>query len=84
MKFFLMFMQLAPTIIDLVKKVEELIPGPGKGQEKLDLVLNTVNTATAGSTEVAAAIAGHDLTGSIKALVATTVATANAAGVFKK
>mgnify|MGYP001613572772 CR=1 FL=1 len=84
MRFFLMFLQLAPHIIDLVKKVEELIPEPGKGKEKLDLVLTTVNTAVAGSTEVAAAVAGHDLEGSVKALVATTVATANATGAFKK
>lgn len=84
MKFFLMFMQMAPSIIGIVKQVEDLVPAKGKGKEKLDLVLNTVNTAAAGSAEVAAAVEGHDLQGAVTSLVNATVATANAAGVFKK
>lgn len=83
MKFFLMFMQLAPHIITLVKQTEELIPVPGKGKEKLELVLNTVNAGVQGSAEVASAVAGHDLNAAVTTIVNAAVATAKAAGAFK-
>lgn len=84
MKFFLMFLQMAPSIIAMVKQVEDLIPVAGKGKEKLDLILNTVNAGVAGSADTAAAIQGHDLNAAVTALVNTTVTVANATGVFKK
>lgn len=82
MKFFVMFLKMAPAIIGLVKQVEDIIPGAGQGKQKLDLVLKTVNTGVAASADVAAAVDGHDINAVVTSLVNGTVSTMKAAGVF--
>lgn len=84
MSFFILLMQMIPSIIGIVKQVETAIPGAGHGPQKLDLVLNTVNTAAMASQPVATAIQGHDLNGAITGIVNATVATMNATGAFNK
>lgn len=84
MKMFFFILQMIPSIIALVRQVETVMPGKGLGPVKLDLVLNTVNAAAQGSSEVAAALEGKDLNAIVTGVVNTTVSTLNAAGVFQK
>lgn len=84
MGFFLVLIKMLPAIIEVIKKVEEVIPDKGKGPMKLDLVLNTVNAAANASPEIAASIEGHDLDGALTSMVNATVSTLNNAGVFNK
>ena len=84
MKFFLLLLHMIPTIIDMVKMIEKAIPDKGKGPEKLNLVLTTIDTAAKASTEAAAAIQGHDLNAAVTAIVGATVSTMNAVGKFQK
>ena len=79
-----MFLQMAPALIGMVRQIETVLPGPKQGNAKLALVLNTVQTAAQGSTEVASAIEGRDLNAAVTGVVNATVATLNAAGVFAK
>lgn len=44
MKQILLMLQLLPTLIQAVKSVEEAIPVPKSGKEKLDLVLETIRS----------------------------------------
>ena len=81
---FLAILQMIPSIIGIVKHIETVIPGKGQGSAKLSLVLNTVNAAAQASPDVAKALAGHDLNATVSAIVSTTVATMNAAGLFQK
>lgn len=83
MSFFLMLMQLIPSIIKIVREIEAAIPAKGKGAEKLDLVLNTVNAAAEGATDVAKAVGSRDLNGAVTKIVNATVSTMNATGAFK-
>jgi hypothetical protein len=84
MGFFLLLAQLAPAIIELVKAIEKAIPGKGHGPAKLDLVLKTIDTATAATPETAKVIAGHNLKTAVVSIVNATVETLNATGVFVK
>lgn len=84
MGFFLVLIKMLPAIIEVIKKVEEVIPEKGKGPMKLDLILNTVNAAANASPEIAASVEGHDLNGALTSMVNATVNTLNAAGVFNK
>lgn len=83
MQFFIMLMQLIPSIIKIVREIEAAIPGKGQGAAKLDLVLNTVNAAAEGSAEVANVIKGNDLIGRVTKIVNLAVSTFNMTGAFK-
>ncbi len=83
MKFFLLLLQMIPAIIRMVKEIESVIPDGGLGATKLDLVLNTVETAAQESGEVAKSIEGYDLKGALKKIIDRTVRTFNDTGVFK-
>jgi len=79
-----MILQMLPTIIDLVRQVETLIPGPKQEAKKLNFVLTTVNAAAAAAPEAQAALAGHDLSALVTSVVNPTVSALNDVGVFKK
>ncbi len=74
-----MILQMIPAVIGIVKQVEDAIPGQGKGKQKLDLVLNTVNTAATASPAIVDALKGHDVPTTVTSIVNATVATMNAA-----
>jgi hypothetical protein len=83
MQFFLLLLQIIPAIIRMVREIEAILPDSGTGPAKLDLVLNTVETAAMESREAAKAIEGHDLKSSLRKIVGATVATFNATGEFR-
>ncbi len=78
MKLFLAFLQMVPAIIQLVQQVEAAIPAKGKGPEKLNLVLSTVQAAAGAAPQVAALIPPSDLAVAVTNIVNATVATLNA------
>jgi hypothetical protein len=71
----LLVVQLIPTVIEIVKTVENMFPMSGAGKEKLKLVRDML-TAAHGSIE--------ELWPSLERVVAAVVAFANSVGVFKK
>lgn len=83
MKLFALLLKLTPSIIQLIFAIETAI-GPGNGPIKLNLLLNSVNTAAEAIPEVAADIKSNDAQAAITKLVGTTVAVLNTSGVFKK
>ena len=82
MERFLLILKLIPAIVALVQSAETLIPGKGHGKTKLDLVLNTVNTAAQLTPEVLHTLPEKDLEKTTTAIVNATVSTLNTAGVF--
>lgn len=84
MQKFLMLLQMIPAIIAIVKQVEQAIPGQGRGKEKLDVVLNTVNAAAAASPQVVSSIENKDMAGAVTGITNAVVATLNAAGALKQ
>lgn len=83
MKFFLLLLQIIPSIIAIVKQVELAIPGTGKGAQRLEVVLNTVHTAASAAPEVMEAIEGRNLDQAVTGMVNGVVKTLNAAGALK-
>lgn len=75
MKYFLLVIQMIPSIIDIIKKVEELYPETGAGQEKLQLVKDMLQAAYDGVS---------DAWPQIEKIVAFIVDFANRFGIFKK
>jgi hypothetical protein len=45
LKYVTMLMQLIPILIDIIKKLEEMFPGPGLGAEKLALAQDILSTS---------------------------------------
>lgn len=82
MGFFLMLLQMIPAIIGIVKQVENVIPGKGKGSAKLDMVLKTVDVAAKSSPQIITSVGNHDLKGAVTGIVNTVVETMNATGAF--
>ena len=82
MGFFLVLMEILPSLIGLVKQAETTI-GTGNGPAKLNLVLNTVNAAVSAVPVVAKTIEGHDLNGAVTSIVNATVNVLNSAGLLK-
>lgn len=56
MKTFLLIVQILPYIIDLVRKIEEILPETGRGAEKLALLRNLLTAGYAGVSEAWPAI----------------------------
>ena len=81
---FLTIVQMIPAIIGLVKQVETAIPGSGQGKHKLDVVLNTVNTAATAVPEIQQQFKEGELNGIVTSITNATVATLNTAGVFTR
>lgn len=75
MKNIIAILQLLPVIVTAVKTVEEIIPIPGQGKAKLELILGIIQDT------------GEDV-GAILPLITKTIArivgTFNAIGIFKK
>lgn len=71
----LQILQLLPSIMQAVTTIEQVINIPGAGQQKLDLVLNTV---------LAADKSAANLVPVITTVIGNIVSTMNAVGIFKK
>lgn len=75
MKYVLLIIQMIPSIIDIIKKVEELYPESGAGAAKLQLVKEMLEAAYDNVTEAWP---------QIEKIVAVIVEFANRFGIFKK
>jgi hypothetical protein len=84
MKSLLLILQLFPVMLAGVRALEETIPLPQSGKQKLDLVLDVVKTAYESSAELQKEFAWDKLAGVVVTIVGKIVGTLNALGVFKK
>ena len=75
MKYALLIIQMIPSIIDIIRKVEEMYPEPGAGKDKLALVKSMLQSAYDGVT---------DAWPQIEKIVGVIVEFANRFGIFKK
>jgi hypothetical protein len=75
----LRILAMIPSIIGTVQQAEQTIVGQGKGPDKLNLVLSTVNAALSAVPEVEQSFVGHDLNGTVTAIVNSAVSAINAA-----
>lgn len=82
MKKFLLFLQMVPAIIETVLAVERTINGPGKGPEKLTVVLETVKAATETVPEIQKSFEAGELEAGVTGIVNGAVKAMNAAGVM--
>lgn len=81
---FILALNMLPAILQLVRLVEVLIPGQGRGKEKLNVVLATVGAAADSAPAVVDAIDKKDLAGTITAVTNAAVSSLNAAGALKQ
>lgn len=73
---------LLPILIQVIKAVEEAIPGQGKGEQKLQMIRGAVEGVYATFSQ--ASISFEELWPSIQSLAKTVVSVFNATGQFKK
>ncbi len=81
---FLTILKLFPVVLGAVKAVEESVPLPGQGQKKLDLVLNVVQQAYEGSTELSQSFSWDKLVAVVVPMIANIVNAHNELGLFAK
>ena len=81
---FTTILKLFPVVLGAVKAVEESAPLPGQGQKKLDLVLDVVQQAYEGSTELASSFSWDKLVAVVVPMIANIVNVHNELGVFSK
>jgi len=84
MNTFLIILKLFPLILSIVRSVEDAIPLPGQGKQKLDLVLDILKTAYEGSSSLAADFSWDKLVAIVVPMVGKIVDLHNALGLFQK
>jgi len=84
MNTFLIILKLFPLILSIVRSVEDAIPLPGQGKQKLDLVLDILKTAYEGSNSLAADFSWDKLVAIVVPMVGKIVDLHNALGLFQK
>ena len=84
MNTFLIILKLAPLILSIVRSVEDAIPLPGQGKQKLDLVLDILKTAYEGSSSLAADFSWDKLVAIVVPMVGKIVDLHNALGLFQR
>ena len=84
MNTFLIILKLFPLILSIVRSVEDAIPLPGEGKQKLDLVLDILKTAYEGSNSLAAEFSWDKLVAIVVPMVGKIVDLHNALGLFQK
>jgi len=84
MNTFLIILKLFPLILSIVRSVEDAIPLPGQGKQKLDLVLDILKTAYEGSSSLAAGFTWDKLVAIVVPMVGKIVDLHNALGLFQK
>jgi hypothetical protein len=81
---FLIILKLFPLILGAVKAVEEAVPLPAQGQKKLDAVLNVVQQAYEGSTELSQSFSWDKLVAVVVPMIGSIVNLHNDLGLFAK
>ena len=80
----LIVLRIFPLILGAVKAVEEAIPLPGQGKQKLDLVLDVIKSAYDASTDLASSFSWQKLVALVVPMISQIVALHNALGLFQK
>lgn len=83
MNTFTTILKIFPVVLGAVKAVEEAIPLPGQGKKKLDLVLDAVQQAYEGSTELSQSFSWDKLVAVVVPMIANIVNVHNQLGLFK-
>jgi hypothetical protein len=82
MKALSIVLTLFPVILSAVKAVEDAIPLPGAGKQKLDLVLNVVKQAFDASADLSHAFSWDKLVALVVPMIANIVSLHNQLGLF--
>ncbi|MCC6389113.1 MAG: hypothetical protein IT167_00820 [Bryobacterales bacterium] len=80
----LIALNLLPVLLAAVKAVEEAIPLPGQGKQKLDLVLDVIKSAYDAGTDLSAKFSWEKLVTLIVPMINQIVALHNTLGLFQK
>lgn len=80
----LIILRIFPLVLAAVKAVEEAIPLPGQGRQKLDLVLDVIKSAYDASTELMKQFSWEKLVAVVVPMIEKIVALHNALGLFQK
>jgi len=78
-----MIMTLLPTIVEIVKKIEEMFPAPGAGPKKLALVIDTITDIYESSPDLSKSVPKETVIATVTKIVARIVALFNSLGIFK-
>lgn len=73
---------LLPIIVQTIKSVEEVLPGPGQGPAKLETVKTMMQNAVAAAGNIE--VTFEQLWPAMQSVIAILVSAYNASGVFKK
>jgi len=84
MNLLLTALKLLPLVLAAVKAVEEAIPLPGQGKQKLDLVLDVIKSAYDASTSLSKEFSIEKLITLVVPMINQIVALHNALGLFQK
>jgi hypothetical protein len=84
MKKLTIILHLFPMILVAIKAVEEAIPLPNQGRQKLDLVLDVLKQAYDASAELSQSLSWDGLIAIAVPMIAKIVAVHNALGLFQK
>ncbi len=84
MKTLIAYLELFPTILASVKSLEEAIPLPQAGKQKLDLLLAAVKAAYDAEESIREDIPWEKLAGIVTRAVKSVVESLNAIGVFRR
>ncbi|MBI4910964.1 MAG: hypothetical protein HY820_45560 [Acidobacteria bacterium] len=77
-------LKLLPLVLAAVKAVEDAIPLPGQGKQKLDLVLDVIKSAYEASTSLSKEFSLEKLITLVVPMINQIVALHNALGLFQK
>ncbi len=77
-------LKLLPLVLTAVKAVEEVIPLPGQGKKKLDLVMDILRTAYDGGLDVAREFSWEKLVSIVVPMITKIVDLHNDLGLFQK
>jgi hypothetical protein len=80
----LIILKLFPLVLAAVKAVEEAIPLPGQGKQKLDLVLDVIKSAYDAGSDLSASFSWEKLVALVVPMINQIVALHNALGLFQK
>ncbi|MBZ5618940.1 MAG: hypothetical protein LAQ69_09485 [Acidobacteriia bacterium] len=84
MNILLIILKLFPLLLSAIKAVEEAIPLPGQGKQKLDLVLGVIKSAYDAGTDLSASFSWEKLLTVVVPMINQIVALHNALGLFQK
>lgn len=83
MKTLISYLQLLPTILAAVKSLEEAIPLPMSGKQKLDLLIATVQTAYAAEQTIQKEVPWTQVESVVKSVAGVVVNALNVMGLFR-